>query len=111
MLDWVLGRVHDTKHGGSVLRIYLWWGIIVRGILIFALLTLLVVRGNFLADWLLTLNVPAVPQANVEELGVISYVMLLVFLTGGAGVRWEVIRRLNLAEAEANSPEGREARD
>jgi len=94
MLDWALGRVQDTKHGGSVLRTYLWWGIGVRGILLFALFTLLVVRGNFIADWLLTLNVPAVPQAEVEELGVISYVTLVLVLAAGVAGRWALIRRL-----------------
>lgn len=97
MLDWFFGRVHDTKHAGSVLRAYLWWGITVRGVLLFALLTLLVVRGNFLADWLLTLNIPAVPRTEVAELSALSYATLFLILVGGTLVRWTLLRRLRAA--------------
>lgn len=94
MLDWLLGRVHDTKHAGSVLRAYLWWGLFVRAVLLFAMLTLLVVKGNFLAKWLLTLQIPLVPETDVDELTAISYGVLFFILISGSAVRWGLLQRL-----------------
>jgi len=98
MLDWLLGRIHDTKHGGPTLRVYLWWGFVVRALLLFALLTLLVVRGNFLSEWLLALNLPFVPRPNVDELTAISYTVLIALLSIGAVARWGLLRRLDETE-------------
>jgi len=98
MLNWFLKRVHRTRHAGPVLRTYLWWGLFLRGALLFALLTLLIVQGNFLAKWLLTLRLPFVPQADVEELTVISYASLFLVLSVGSAARWELLRRLDKAE-------------
>lgn len=98
MLDWLLGQVHDTKHGGSVFRVYLWWGLLVRAVLLGAMLTLLVVKGNFLAEWLLALQIPLVPHTDVEELTTISYGVLFLWMAAGGGMRWRLLRRLDDAE-------------
>ena len=102
MLDWFLGRVHDTKHGAPTLRAYLWWGFGVRVVLLTALLTLLVVRGNVLAEWLLAVNLPFVPQTNVDELTAISYGVLILLLTVGSVARWGLLRRLDTTDALSN---------
>ncbi|MFB6232242.1 MAG: hypothetical protein ABEL04_13920 [Salinibacter sp.] len=98
MLNWFLKRVRHTRHAGLALRIYLWWGLFLRGALLFALLTLLIAQGNFLAKWLLTLQLPFVPRADVEELTVISYASLFLALSVGSAARWELLRRLDETE-------------
>ena len=98
MLDWLLGQVHNTKHGGPTLRVYLWWGFFVRATLLLALFAFLVVRGNFLSEWLLALNLPFVPRTNVEEFTAISYAVLIVLLSVGAVARWGLIQRLDDAQ-------------
>lgn len=108
MMSWLLHRLRDTEHGEEVLRGYLWWGLVVRGVLIGALLTLLLVEGNFLARWLLTLNLPFVPQAEIDEITTVSYVVLLVLLGGGCAARWGLLHRLKAsrgAEDEVSAPE------
>lgn len=104
MLNRLLKHVHSTEHGGLALRVYLWWGMVLRSTLLLAMLTLLIVQGNFLAEWLLTLQLPFVPQAEVEELTAISYASLFVVLSFGSVVRWELLRRLS--NAESSSTEG-----
>ena len=101
MLDRLLGRVHDTKHGAPVLRGYLWWGLIVRAVLLVALGTLLLVEGNVLAEWLLTTRVPFVEQEDVQELTTVSYAVIFVLLTGGVVLRWRLLRRLDAIEQAA----------
>ena len=103
MLDRFLGRVHDTKHAASVLRGYLWWGILIRGVLLAALGTLLLVEGNVLAEWLLTARVPFVEQAEVQELTTISYGVIFFLLLSGVGVRWTLLYRLDALEQTAVS--------
>lgn len=103
MLDWLLRRVHDAEHGSSTLRTYLWWGIVIRGALLFAMLTLLIVEGNFLAEWLLTLQVPLVPEVGLEELTAFSYVVIFLLLSLGSLARWGLLRRLNAVAPD--SPE------
>jgi hypothetical protein len=103
MLDRLLGRVHDTKHGAPVLRGYLWWGLVVRAVLLVALGTLLLVEGNVLAEWLLTTRVPFVEQADVQELTTISYGVIFFLLVSGAGVRWTLLCRLDAIEQSAVS--------
>jgi len=103
MLDRLLGRVHDTKHGAPLLRGYLWWGLAIRGVLLVALGTLLVVEGNVLAEWLLTTRVPFVSPEDVEELTAISYGVIFVILTVGTGARWRLLHRLNAIEQAAVS--------
>ncbi|MFB6230377.1 MAG: hypothetical protein ABEL04_04400 [Salinibacter sp.] len=103
MLDWLLGRVHGTKHGAPLLRGYLWWGLFVRAILLVALGTLLVVEGNVLAEWLLTARVPFAPE-DVEELTAISYGVLFVILAVGTGARWRLLHRLDATEQAAGVP-------
>jgi hypothetical protein len=98
MLDRLLGRVHGTSHGTPILRGYLWWGLLVRGLLLVALGTLLVVEGNVLAEWLLTARVPFVSQEDVEELTIISYSVIFGILSVGAGARWQLLRRLDATE-------------
>jgi len=103
MLDRLLGRVYDTKHGAPVLRGYLWWGLVVRAVLLVALGTLLLVEGNVLAEWLLTTRVPFVEQADVQELTTISYGVIFSLLVSGAGVRWTLLYRLDAIEQSAVS--------
>jgi len=98
MLDRLLGRVHDTKHATPVLRSYLWGGLVIRGVLLVALGILLVVEGNVLAEWLLTLRGPALPQEDVEELTTISYAVVVLLLLIGVGARWTLLRRLEATE-------------
>ncbi len=99
MLDRLLGRVHDTKHAAPVLRGYLWWGIVIRSVLLAALGTLLILEGNVLAEWLLTMRGPALPQEDVEELTTVSYTAVVVLLLIGTGARWALLRRLGATEA------------
>ncbi|MBB4089863.1 hypothetical protein [Salinibacter ruber] len=103
MLDRLLGRVHDTKHAAPILRGYLWWGLLLRAVLLLALGTLLVVEGNVLAEWLLTVRPPALPQEDVEELTAVSYTVIVVLLMVGTGARWQLLRRLEAAEAAPES--------
>lgn len=98
MLDRLLGRVHGTSHGAPVLRGYLWWGLLIRGVLLVALGTLLVVEGNVLAEWLLTARVPFVSQEDVKELTLISYSVIFGVLSVGAAARWQLLRRLDATE-------------
>ncbi len=98
MLDRLLGRVHDTKHGAPVLRGYLWWGLFIRGVLLAALGTLLLVEGNVLAEWLLKARVPFVSQEDVQELTTISYAVIFLLLAVGAGARWQLLRRIDATE-------------
>ena len=98
MLDRLLGRVHGTSHGAPILRGYLWWGILIRGVLLLALETLLLVEGNVLAEWLLTARVPFVSQGDVKELTLISYSVIFGVLLVGAGARWQLLRRLDATE-------------
>jgi len=104
MLDRLLGRVHDTKHAAPVLRGYLWWGLLLRVVLLLALGVLLVVEGNVLAEWLLTVRPPALPQEDVEELTTVSYTVVVGLLMIGAGARWQLLRRLEAAEFVPESP-------
>jgi hypothetical protein len=99
MLDRLLNRIHETTHGTSLLRGYLWWGLLIRCMLLLALGTLLVVEGNVLAEWLLTVRVPFVSPEDVEELSAISYSLILGLLSVGAGARWRLLRRLDTTEA------------
>ena len=99
MLDRLLNRIHETTHGTSLLRGYLWWGLLIRCMLLLALGTLLVVEGNVLAEWLLTVRVPFVSPEDVEELSAISYSLIFGLLSVGAGVRWRLLRRLDTTEA------------
>lgn len=103
MLDRLLGRVHDTKHGAPALRGYLWWGLVIRAVLLVALGTLLVVEGNVLAEWLLTARIPFVSVEEVDELTAISYTVIFVLLTVGIGVRWRLLYRLDAIEQVALS--------
>lgn len=108
MVSWLLHRLRDTEHGEDLLRGYLWWGLVVRGVLIGALLTLLLTEGNFLAEWLLTLETPFVPQADVEGITALSYVLLFVLLGGGCVARWGLLYRLKASResgGEASAPE------
>lgn len=95
MLDRLLGHVHDTEHATPALRGYLWWGLVVRAVLLLALGTLLVVEGNVLAEWLVTARVPFVSVEDVDELTAISYTVIFVLLAVGAGARWKLLRRLD----------------
>lgn len=109
MLDRLLGRLHNTKHAAPVLRGYLWWGLLIRAVLLVALGTLLLVEGNVLAEWLLTARVPFVEQEDVQELTTISYGVIFLLLVVGGGARWRLLHRLDAAEgapvsADVSSP-------
>lgn len=106
MLNKVLGLVDRTKRVGPALRVYLWWGLIVRGVVLTALATLLLVKGNFLAEWLFSWRVVPV-QADVEEYTAVSYVVLILVLAIGAYVRWAVLRQMDAlaSEDEEDEPE------
>lgn len=101
MLDWLLRLVHDTEYVTSTLRTYLWGGIVIRCVLLFAMLTLLIVEGNFLAEWLLTLRIPLIPEVGMEELTAFSYVVIVLFLSFGGLARWGLLRRLNATDPES----------
>ena len=105
MLDRLLGRVHDTKHAALILRGYLWWGLLLRVVLLLALGTLLVVEGNVLAEWLLTVRPSALPQEDVQELTTVSYTAVVLLLMVGAGARWRLLRRLKAAEDAPEPPQ------
>lgn len=107
MLDWLLGRVHDTKHGAPALRVYLWWGLFIRAALLVALAAVLVVEGNVLAEWLLRVRIPFVAKGDIEELTAISYGVIFALLAVGAGARWMILRRLdttNVPEVPTQTP-------
>lgn len=103
MLNRFLGHVHDTEHGAPLLRGYLWWGLVIRGVLLVALGVLLLVEGNVLAEWLLTARVPFVSAEEVQELTAVSYVVIFVLLTVGIGGRWRLLDRLDAVERAAAS--------
>lgn len=103
MLDRLLGRVHDTKHGAPALRVYLWWGLLLRAALLVALGTILILKGNVLAEWLLKARLPFVSAGEVEELSAISYVVITLLLALGAGARWKLLRRIDLTGGEEAS--------
>jgi hypothetical protein len=104
MLDRLLGRVHGTAHGAPILRGYLWWGILIRGVLLLALGTLLIVEGNVLAEWLLKARVPFISQEDVDELTAVSYSVIFVLLFVGAGARWQLLCRLDFTEQTDGIP-------
>lgn len=104
MLDRFLGQLHNTRYGSPTLRAYLWWGLTVRGVLLFAMGTLLLVKGNFLADWLLALRLPFVPSTDVEELSAISYGVVFVLLAVGGAARWGLLRRLDATDESPPAP-------
>lgn len=105
MLGKLLGFVDRTKHGGRALRLYLWWGLLVRGLLLAALGTLLVVEGNFLAEWLLSWQVAPSIYDNVEDYTVVSYVALGVLLAVGMYLRWVMLQRMNAVASDDVSEE------
>ncbi len=103
MLDRFLGRVHQTSHGGPLLRGYLWWGLVVRAVLILALLTVLGMGKSVLAEWVLTSRLPFVSPNDIDELTTISYGLLFAFLSVGTGARWRLLGRLQAYEASADA--------
>lgn len=104
MLRRLLGFVDRTGRAGPALRVYLWWGILLRVVLLIALGTLLIVEGNFLAEWLLSWRVVPAPD-DIEEYTAISYVVLGFVLSVGAYLRWAVLRQMNVLQAEAERGE------
>lgn len=95
MISDVESWAEDTTHVIPALRAFLWWGIAVRAVLFFALGTLLVVEGNFLAEWLLSWQVVPVEASEVEEYTTIGYVAFVLFLTSGTIARAAILKRLN----------------
>lgn len=98
MFDTLIRRADRSKQLGSALRLYLWWGMFIRTVLLAALCTLLIVEGNFLAEWLLSLQVAPSSASELEEYTAISYVALILFLAIGGYLRWLLIRRMDAVE-------------
>lgn len=103
MLRRWLRRADQTKGVGPTLKAYLWWGFFIRAVLLAAMCTLLVVEGNFLAEWLFASRITPSVDANIEDYTVISYVGLGAFLGMGMYVRWTLLRRL---KAVQTAPDG-----
>lgn len=102
MLNKMIRLVQRTKRVGPAVRLYLWWGLLLRTVLLVALCTLLLIEGNFLAEWLLSWQVvPSVQPDDVEEYTTISYIVLGAFLAVGAYLRWAVIRQMNVLQEGA----------
>lgn len=102
MVDRWLRRADQDRRVGPALRVYLWWGVLVRSVLLVAMGTLLLVEGNFLAEWLLSGRlVPSVGGSaeDIAEYTAISYALVALFLGVGAYVRWLVIQRMNATPA------------
>ena len=99
-----LRRADETKGVGRALWALLWWGLIVRSVLLAALITLLIVEGNFLAKWLFSWQITPVVYADVKEYTIVSYVALGTFLTMGVSLRWAILRRLRAVQAEDTAP-------
>lgn len=115
MFNRLIRRADRARRVGPALRLYLWWGLVIRSALLIALSTLLVVEGNFLAEWLLTWRMVPSMHANIEEYTAISYVVFGVFLAAGIYLRWLVIRRMDAvpsrAEERASAPSDSPAPD
>jgi len=103
MLRRWLQRADQTKGVGPTLWAYLWWGLLVRITLLVAMGTLLVVEGNFLAEWLFASRIAPAADANIEDYTMVSYAGLSTFLTMGAYVRWTLLRRLKVVQT---APDG-----
>lgn len=100
--DW-FSRAQETTAVSQALRAYLWWGISIRAALVAALVALLLVEGNFLAEWVLSLSItPSVD--DVEEYTIVSYAVLVAFLVGGGYVRWRILQRLDWAAPDPARP-------
>lgn len=111
MLRTLLGFVDRTKRAGPALRVYLWWGILLRTVLLAALGTLLIVEGNFLSEWILSWQVVPVQPDELEEFTVVSYVVLGLVMSVGAYLRWAVLRQMDALQAEAEGGEAAETED
>lgn len=98
MLDKLIRRADRAKRFGPALRLYLWWGVFIRTVLLAALCTLLIVEGNFLAEWLLSLQIAPSSASDLEEYTAISYVALVLFLAIGGYLRWLLIRRMDAVD-------------
>lgn len=98
-------RASRTKRVGRALQTYLWWGVLVRGLLLLALGALLLAEGNFLAEWLLASRLLPSTSADVEEYTTISYVVLAAWLGIGIYLRWRIVRAMKAAP-EPTSDEG-----
>jgi hypothetical protein len=64
--------------------------------------TLLVVEGNFLAEWLFASRIT--PSANIGDYTVVSYVALGVFLAVGVYLRWVLLQRLKAVQEDPAPP-------
>lgn len=102
MLHRWLRRADQTKGVGPTLWAYLWWGLSIRAVLLAAMCTLLVVEGNFLAEWLFALRITPSIDANIEDYTVASYVGLGAFLGMGVYVRWTLLGRLKAVQSGAD---------
>lgn len=104
MLSRWLRRAHETRGVGQTLWVYLWWGLLIRSVLLAAMVTLLIVEGNFLAEWLFSWRITPSLYADIEDYTIASYVAFGAFLTIGVYLRWTLLQRLQAAQEEGDAP-------
>ena len=103
MIERLLRRADRSKGVSQALRLYLWWGILLRGVLLAGLGTLLLVEGNFLAEWLFSWQIAPSTVSDIEEFTAISYVAFVLFLGVGLYLRWLILRQLNAVTSDDGS--------
>lgn len=103
MLNKLIGRVDRTKRIGPALRLYLWWGLVLRAGLLILLGVLLVTKGNFLAEWLLSWRAVPSLHDDIEEYTILSYLTLSSVLAIGMYLRWAILRRMHAAPPADNA--------
>jgi len=103
MVARILHWIGNRPPVGPAVRAFLWWGIGLRLILLFALATLLVADGNVVGEWLLSLQVAPGIGTDVQEYTMLSYAGALSFLVMGTLVRWSTLRSLGDEEADGAS--------
>lgn len=106
MLNKWLRQADRTKGVGTTLWVYLWWGLLIRGLLLAALATLLLVEGNFLAEWLFSWRITPSIYDDIEEYTLISYIALGVFLAVGICLRWTILQRMKGMQAKEDKGNG-----
>lgn len=90
---------------------YLWWGLLIRGVLLAAMVTLLIVEGNFLAEWLFSWPITPSLYDDIEDYTIVSYGALGTFLTVGVYLRWTLLRRLDAVQGDPEAAAPAESTD
>jgi len=73
----------------------------IRAALLAAMCTLLVVEGNFLAEWLFASRIT--PSASIQDYTMVSYAAFGTFLAVGVYLRWKLLQRLRTVHREERS--------